>query len=104
MARPAIEPATVHFNGGPIDGTGESDRDEDVAENWAACTVCVETRNGERIPHSMKRGVSEVGLEALLDGIDENPPLHGYRAVTAERIDGRLHIYCQYEGTDPGAA
>lgn len=92
-----LAPATVHFDGGPHDGTGESDGDERVNANMLARMTCFASRNGEKIPAGVPGILSDYGMEQARQqqiGI----PLHSYRAIRAEHIDGRLHIFCEYQG------
>lgn len=89
-----IEPATVHFNGGPLDGIGTTDGDDQDLTNATARLVCISTKNGERIPWAVK-GVIEAGQQSTLYG-ELQPPR--YCAERSEYIDGRLHIYCEYDG------
>ena len=89
-----IEPAIVHFKGGPLDGIGKSDgHDQDLA-NATARLVCISTNNGERIPWAVK-GVTG-GVRGGIPNVDPQPPR--YIAVRSEYVDGRLHIYCEFDG------
>ena len=93
-----VEPATVHFSGGPFDGLGESDGDEDVLANATARLVSISTDGGERLPWSVKC-VAEAGIPSIDPGTYVQLPSHRYRAQRSEHINGRLHIYCEYLGT-----
>jgi hypothetical protein len=88
-----IEPAIVHFNGGPLDGIGTTDGDDQDLKNATARLVCISTKNGERIPWAVK-GLTGTGPRSTRYA-ESLPPR--YRADRSEYIDGRLHIYCSYD-------
>lgn len=90
-----IEPATVHFKGGPLDGIGKTDGDDQDFANATARLVCISTRNGERIPWAVK-GLTRPVRESFRHG---EPPAPRYVAAKSDYVDGRLHIYCEYDGT-----
>lgn len=99
MSIVAPVPTTVHFDGGPHDGIGESDGDAEVNANMLARMTCFASRNGEKIPAGVPGFPSDYGM-ARQEQV--GMPLHSYRAVRAEHIDGRLHIFCEYEGVISG--
>lgn len=92
-----IEPATVHFNGGPFHGTGVTDGDPHVPANATARLVCISTDNGQRIPWAVK-SLSQEDRWSMHRGADVPPASHRYRVERSEYLDGRLHIYCEYDG------
>ena len=89
-----VEPATVHFKGGPLDGTGRSDGDDRDLADATARLVCISTKNGERIPWAVKSvaGTAPDPMQPVI-----TPP-HRYVAARSDYVEGRLHIFCEYDG------